>query len=65
MNTEKRMIVKESIGWSVENCLFVFKTISDAQAYIDKIHSGCNRKEPVIIGEIELDKENNLSVVLR
>lgn len=58
-------IFKMSIGWTVDDSLLVFKSISDARAYIDKIHSGCNKKEPLIIGDISFDKDNNQMITLR
>ena len=54
-----------SIGWTVDESLLVFKSISDARAYIDQIHSGCNKKEPLVIGDISFDKENNQIIILR
>ena len=55
----KQFITREEIGWSVEDNLDVFKTLNDAIAYVDKCHSSCNKKEPVIIGKISynMDKE--------
>lgn len=58
-------IFKMSIGWTVDESLLVFKSISDARAYIDQIHSGCNKKEPLVIGDISFDKENNQIIILR
>lgn len=58
-------IFKISPGWTVDDCLLIFKTISDALAYIDEIHSGCNKKEPVVIGDISFDEENNQIIILR
>ena len=53
----KKFIMKEEIGWSVEDNLEIFKTLNDAVAYIDKCHSSCNKKEPVIIGKISYDAD--------
>lgn len=60
-----KSIFKISDGWTVDDCLLVFKTISDAQAYIDQLHSGCNKKDPVIIGDILFDEEGNQIIILR
>ena len=58
-------IFKMSVGWTVDDSLLVFKTISDAQAYIDMLHSGCNKREPVVIGDISLDEKENQIITLR
>lgn len=45
------VIVKDEQGVWFNGCLHLFKTFSDARAYIDKQHDGSNKKEPVIVGE--------------
>ncbi len=59
----RQIITREEIGWSVEDNLEVLKTLNDAVAYIDKCHSGCNKKEPVIIGKIfyDINKEKHIN----
>lgn len=54
----RQFIMKEEIGWSVEDNLEIFKTLNDAVAYIDKRHSSCNKKEPAIIGKISYNMDN-------
>ena len=46
-----RCIFKDKQGIWVENCLHLFGTLTDARLYIDKIHDGSNKREPVIVGE--------------
>lgn len=45
------VITKDDQGISINGHLHLFKTFTDARAYIDKYHDGSNKKEPVIIGE--------------
>ena len=54
----RQFIMKEEIGWSVEDNLEIFKTLNDAVASIDKRHSSCTKKEPVIIGKISYNMDN-------
>lgn len=58
----RQFITREEVGWSVEDNLEIFKTLNDAVAYIDKCHSSCNRKEPVIIGKISYNMDKKKSI---
>ena len=49
-----RWIIKDEQGIYVEGFLHLFKTFNDAKNFIDKIHDGTNKKEPIIIGEWSL-----------
>lgn len=44
-------IIKDKQGIWVAGILYLFPTLSDARAYIDKIIDGTNKKVPVISGE--------------
>lgn len=43
-------------GIWVEGWEHLFKTYNDARNFIDKIHDGSNKKEPVIIGKWDMHK---------
>jgi len=51
-----KCIFKDDQGIFVENCLHLFNTLTDARLYIDKIHDGSNKREPVIVGEWSAEK---------
>lgn len=61
----KQFITREEIGWSVDDNLEVFKTLNDAIAYVDKCHSNCNKKEPIVIGKISYDADKSIIFRIR
>ncbi|GEA37553.1 hypothetical protein Ccl03g_32660 [Enterocloster clostridioformis] len=65
IHTSRKRNFQNVYCWTVDESLLVFKSISDARAYINQIHSGCNKKEPLAIGDISFDKENNQIIILR
>ena len=46
-----KLIIKDEQGIYIEGYLHIFPTFTDARYFIDKMHSGCHKREPVIIGE--------------
>lgn len=49
-------ILKDAQGIWCENSLHLFKTLTDACAYIDKTLDGTNKREPRIVGEWDYKK---------
>jgi len=49
-----RWIFTDDQGIFVENRMELMASYNDAKQLIDKLHSGCNTKEPKIIGEWRL-----------
>jgi len=46
-----KLIIKDEQGIYVEGYLHIFPTFTDARYFIDKMHSGCHKREPAIIGK--------------
>ena len=51
-----KCIFKDEQGIIVENSLHLFKTLTDARAFIDKTHDGSNKRDPVVVGEWSAEK---------
>ena len=50
-------ILKNKDGWTVDNCLHIFKALTDAKEYINKTMDGTNKKEPRIVREWTIEED--------
>lgn len=50
-------IYENKDGWIVDNCLHIFKALTDAREYINQVMDGTNKREPRIVREWTIDED--------
>lgn len=52
-------VMRNKDGWIVDNCLHIFKALTDAKEYINKTWDGTHTKEPRIVREWTIEEDYN------